>query len=502
MTAYDSLVEHLKETQLVGSINSLLGWDERTKLPKGGGAYRAEQMTYVSGLLHKMRTDPRVGDWLAEAEQQVGEQDPHSDQATVLREARRSFDKLTKLPQDLVENITRAEVEGQQAWVDARAADDFPAFAPYLKRIIELKRQQAEAIGYDDCIYDALMDDFEPGEKTSNVRSVLEGLREDLVPLVEAISESANRPDTSILTRSYPASAQESFGTMAAAAIGFDFERGRLDVTHHPFCTEMGPDDTRITTRYDEHFFPMAFFGILHEAGHGIYDQGLRGDHYGTGPGEYLSLGFHESQSRMWENQVGRSLPFWTHMYSKAQDNFDSLQDVALSDFYFAINNVQPSLIRVEADEVTYNLHIIIRFELEQAFMSGDVSVEDLPGAWSEKYQHYLGITPPNDADGVMQDIHWSAGLIGYFPTYSLGNLYAAQLFDKADEELGGLHQQFERGEFQPLKEWLVEKIHKPGRCYSASELIERVTGNPLSHSHLVDYLYGKLGPLYGIERP
>ena len=502
MTAYDSLVEHLKETQLVGSINSLLGWDERTKLPKGGGAYRAEQMTYVSGLLHKMRTDPRVGDWLAEAEQQVGEQDPHSDQATVLREARRSFDKLTKLPQDLVENITRAEVEGQQAWVDARAADDFPAFAPYLKRIIELKRQQAEAIGYDDCIYDAPMDDFEPGEKTSNVRSVLEGLREDLVPLVEAISESVNRPDTSILTRPYPASAQESFGTMAAAAIGFDFERGRLDVTHHPFCTEMGPDDTRITTRYDEHFFPMAFFGILHEAGHGIYDQGLRGDHYGTGPGEYLSLGFHESQSRMWENQVGRSLPFWTHMYSKAQDKFDSLQDVALSDFYFAINNVQPSLIRVEADEVTYNLHIIIRFELEQAFMSGDVSVEDLPGAWSEKYQHYLGITPPNDADGVMQDIHWSAGLIGYFPTYSLGNLYAAQLFNKADEELGGLHQQFERGEFQPLKEWLVEKIHKPGRCYSASELIERVTGDPLSHSHLVDYLYGKLGPLYGIEKP
>jgi carboxypeptidase Taq len=200
MTAFDSLVDHLKETQLVGSINSLLGWDERTKLPKGGGAYRAEQMTYVSGLLHKMRTDPRVGDWLAEAEQQVGEQDPHSDQATVLREARRSFEKLTKLPLDLVENITRAEVEGQQAWVDARAADDFPAFAPYLKRIIELKREQAEAIGYDDCIYDALMDDFEPGEKTSNVRSVLEGLREDLVPLVEAISESANRPDTSILT--------------------------------------------------------------------------------------------------------------------------------------------------------------------------------------------------------------------------------------------------------------------------------------------------------------
>ena len=289
---------------------------------------------------------------------------------------------------------------------------------------------------------------------------------------------------------------------MAAAAIGFDFDRGRLDVTHHPFCTEMGPDDTRITTRYDENFFPMAFFGILHEAGHGIYDQGLRGECYGTGPGEYLSLGFHESQSRMWENQVGRSRPFWNHMYSKAQQSFESLADVALDDFYFAINNVEPSLIRVEADEVTYNLHIIIRFELEQAFMSGDVSVDDLPGAWSEKYQHYLGISPPNDADGVMQDIHWSAGLIGYFPTYSLGNLYAAQLFDKADEELGGLHEQFARGEFQPLKDWLVEKIHKPGRCYSASQLIERVTGNPLSHHHLVNYLYGKLGPLYGVEQP
>ena len=272
-------------------------------------------------------------------------------------------------------------------------------------------------------------------------------------------------------------------------------------MTAHPFCSGLGPDDCRITTRFDEQFFPTAFFGILHEAGHGIYDQGLRTDLYGLPPSEAISLGIHESQSRMWENLVARSKPFWRHFYPAAQKAFPAaLKDVPLDGFYFAVNDVRPSLIRVEADEATYNLHILIRFELEQALLLDDLQVADLPGAWNEKYRQYLGVTPPSDADGVLQDIHWSAGLVGYFPTYSLGNLYAAQFFQQADADLGGLDAQFARGEFAPLAGWLREKIHQTGQRFTAAELVRRVTGKPLSHQALIEHLRGKLGPLYGLK--
>jgi carboxypeptidase Taq len=270
-------------------------------------------------------------------------------------------------------------------------------------------------------------------------------------------------------------------------------------VTAHPFCTSLGPHDCRITTRFDEHFFPTALFGILHEAGHGIYDQGLRTDWHGLPPGEAISLGIHESQSRLWENLVARSRPFWQHFYPAAQAKFPALADVALDDFYFAINHVEPSLIRVEADEATYNLHILIRFELEQALLADDLSVADLPAAWNEKYHEYLGITPTGDADGVLQDIHWAAGLVGYFPTYSLGNLYASQFFAAADAELGGLGPQFAAGEFGALRHWLGEKIHAVGQRFTAAELIERVSGKPLSHRPLIEHLRSKLAPLYGL---
>ncbi|MEX0977907.1 MAG: carboxypeptidase M32 [Pirellulales bacterium] len=280
-----------------------------------------------------------------------------------------------------------------------------------------------------------------------------------------------------------------------------DFRRGRLDVTAHPFCTELGPNDCRITTRYDEHFFNGAFFGTLHEAGHGIYDQGLRTDWYGLPPGEYVSLGIHESQSRLWENLVGRSRAFWQHFFPALQQAFPAaLSGVSLDGFYFAINDVRPSLVRVEADEATYNLHILVRFELEQALLKGDLPVSDLPGAWNEKYHQYLGIRPDSDSDGVLQDVHWSAGLVGYFPTYSLGNLYASQFFEQAEKDLGALAPQFARGEFAPLRRWLTENIHRHGRCFSAAELVQRITGKPLSHAPLIAHLRKKLGPLYGMK--
>jgi carboxypeptidase Taq len=330
---------------------------------------------------------------------------------------------------------------------------------------------------------------------------VLAELREALVPLVAEIAESGKQPDVSIVARRYPVDVQEKFSKLASAAIGFDYARGRVDTTAHPFCTGLGPNDCRITTRYEERFFNSAFFGTLHEAGHGIYDQGLRAEWYGLPPGEAISLGIHESQSRMWENLVGRSRAFWRHFYPQAQKLFpEALSDVSLDAFYFAINDVRPSLVRVEADEATYNLHILIRFELEQALLADEIPIADVPAAWNDKYQEYLGIRPPSAADGVLQDVHWSAGLVGYFPTYSLGNLYASQFFETADRELGGLDEQFARGEFEPLKDWLGGKIHRHGQCYSAAELVEKVTGKTLSPAPLMAHLRAKLAPLYGLN--
>ncbi|RIK82124.1 MAG: carboxypeptidase M32 [Planctomycetota bacterium] len=498
--ALESLCQHTRETALLNSAIETLAWDERTMLPERGGAYRAEQMTYLAGLVHRRRTDPRVGEWLAELATSDLAADLHSDAGATIRNLRREYDKQRKLPQKLVEALTRATVLGQQSWVAARKADRFADFAPQLAEIIKLSREKADALGYQQARYDALLDEYEPHAVTSEVARVLAGLRKELVPLVEGIVGGSRKPELSILKRHFPKTAQEKFGTEAAARIGFDFSRGRLDVTSHPFCTTLGPDDCRITTRYDERFFPSAFFGILHEAGHGIYEQGLRGDWFGLPPGEAISLGIHESQSRLWENLVGRGLPFWRHFYPQAQAAFpQALGDVPLDAFHFAINNVEPSLIRVEADEATYNLHILVRFELEQALINDDLSIGDLPGAWNEKYQSYLGIKPPADAVGVMQDIHWSAGLVGYFPTYSLGNLYAAQFFELADKEIGPLDEQFAGGEFRPLREWLREKIHRHGKCYTAAELVKNATGKPLSHDALMTRLRGTLGGLYGV---
>jgi carboxypeptidase Taq len=470
-------------------------------MPPAAGDYRAEQMTFLTGLAHQKRTSPRLGELLGELAASGLMKEPHNDQAATIRELKRQYDKRIKLPQSLVEELTRASVLGQQAWVKARQDDDFATFAPHGEKLFHLKRQQAECLGYGEHPYDALLDDFEPDAKTADVANVLEQLRGELVPLVQAIIESGRKAPVEILHREYAAAAQEAFGKAAAAAIGFDFQRGRLDVTHHPFCSGMGPHDCRITTRYDERFFGTAFFGILHEAGHGIYDQGLRPDWFGLPPGNYLSLGIHESQSRMWENLVGRSRAFWQHFFPQLQGAFPAaVGDVKLDAFFWAINHVEPSLIRVEADEATYNLHIIIRFELEQALLSQDLAVGDLPGAWREKYQKYLGVEPAGDADGCLQDIHWSAALIGYFPTYSLGNLYASQFFEQADRDLGGLAGMFSRGEFDPLKNWLNQMIHHRGQCYTASELVQLVTGEPLSHAPLMRHLRGKLGPLYGLE--
>ena len=329
---------------------------------------------------------------------------------------------------------------------------------------------------------------------------MFQALRDDLIPLVEAIQSAPRKPDLTIMHRDYSEDRQESFGKMAAAAIGFDFESGRLDETTHPFCSGLGPGDTRITTRYDRNEFNQAFFGILHEAGHGLYDQGLVTEHWGTPAGEAVSLGIHESQSRMWENFVGRSPSFWRYFYPKLKEVFpEALSDVSEEAFVFAVNDVRPSTIRVEADEVTYNLNILLRFEMEMALIDDGLSVDDIPEVWNQKFEHFFGFAIKDDTEGCLQDIHWSGGGIGYFPTYTLGNLYGAQFFDSAKDEIGDLDAQFAAGEFEPLKVWMTEKIYSQGMRYLPNDLVQEVTGKPLGHEPLIGHLKRKYFELYGL---
>lgn len=497
---YETVCRQTRQAALLDSIVALLDWDERTVMPEAAGEYRAEQSARISRLVHERWIDPQFGQALAALAQGPLAADPASDQAVNILRLKRRQERRARLPSDLVEELTRATVLGQQAWREARRKNDFAVLRPQLEKILALKRQQADLLGYPQTRYDALLDDYEPEMLTAEVGRVLAGLRQELVPMVAAIRDASRRPDTSILARSFPAAAQEALGREAAAQIGFDFARGRLDETIHPFCTTLGPHDCRITTRYDERHFNQAFFGILHEAGHGIYEQGLRADQFGLPLGQAASLGVHESQSRLWENMVGRSLAFWRHFYPSARRHFAAaLGDVPLEAFHFAVNDVRPSLVRVEADEATYNLHILVRFELETALISGDLTVADLPGAWAEQYQKYLGIRPASDLEGVLQDIHWSSGLIGYFPTYTLGNLIAAQLVAQADADLGGLENLMGQGQFAPLGDWLRTRVHRHGERYRGTQLVEHVTGRPLSHAPLVAYLRRKLAPLYGV---
>lgn len=487
---YELVCRHVRETTLLVACESALGWDERTMLPPAATEYRADQLAYLAGLIHRRRVDRELGKWLEELAASPLAADRHSVVGTNIRELKRTYDRATQLPQTLVEELSRTASLGQHVWEQARKNNDYASFAPILKKMYHLKRAQADAYGWQECRYDALLDDYEPGERTANLTHVLLRLRDALIPLVATLAARDRTLDTSMLHRRFPIDRQVQFGRTVAEAIGFNFNRGRLDVTAHPFCTNLGPNDTRLTTRYDEHNLSSALFSTLHEAGHGIYDQGLPGDQYGLPAGEAISLGIHESQSRMWENLVGRSAAFWRNFFPQAQATFaESLGDVTAKQFHAAVNEVRPSLIRTEADETTYNLHILIRFELEQALLNEELSVEELPGVWRDKYHGYLGIQPPDDRDGCLQDVHWSAGLIGYFPTYTLGNLYAAQFFAAADRDLGGVHAQFERGEFSPLKDWLAERIHRHGQCYSAAELVEQVTGAPLSHEPLIQHL-------------
>lgn len=498
---FQELTELLRTAELLGSCGHVLGWDEQTYMPAGGAEHRANQLSLLAGLTHERKVSPRIGELLHDLETSGQLGDPDGDIAANVREARRSYDRATKLPRRLVEEITHTTTLAQQAWVKAKEDASFPVFLPWLEKMIGLKREEAQVIGYGNGIpYDALLDDYEPGMTSAEVAAVFQPLREELVRLVSAIQASSKKAPVDLLEQFYPVTAQQVFSEGAAKRIGFDFQRGRIDKSAHPFCSGFGPGDCRLTTRYHDHHFPSAFFGVLHEAGHGIYEQGLPTDQYGMPLGNSVSLGIHESQSRMWENFVGRSRSFWDYFFPYAKQAFPgALSQVSLNDFYFAVNDVRPSFIRVEADEATYGLHIMLRFELEQKLISGDLQPKDVPSAWNELFTQSFQITPPDDAKGCLQDIHWSGGLLGYFPTYALGNLYAAQFFDAAKKDLGDLPAQFSKGQFEPLKQWLNENIHRHGRRYPARKLVERVTGKPLSHAPYIQHLAAKYTELYDL---
>lgn len=502
-TAYDQLLTHARETSLLGSSASLLGWDQETFMPPGGITYRGKQLAQLARFTHRMRTDPRVGDWLAACEGDddlVG--DPLSVAAVNMRELRVAYDKATKLPDDLVAQISETSSTAKAEWAAARKENNYARFKPWLKKLINLNLRKAECFGWaaDGEPWDALADHYETGMTAASVAEVLTPLRDRLVPLLDEILGSTTGPSNAFNEIKLPIDRQMMFVKDIAASIGFDFSRGRLDISSHPFCSGTHCNDTRMTTRFHADNVNDALGSTMHESGHGIYNQGLPFEHIGTPMGEPVGLSIHESQSRMWENQVGRSAAFWQWCYPKLAEHFG--KDVAHlteQEVYGGANRVSAGLIRVEADEATYNLHIMIRFEIERQLCNQSLSVDDLPEAWNARYKEYLNIDVPDDARGCMQDIHWSMGAIGYFPTYTMGNLYAAQFFEEANEQLGDLSAMFARGEFTPLRNWLNEKIHAQGKRYRSAELVEVVTGKPLSAEPLMRHLEGKLRPLYGI---
>lgn len=492
------------EIQLLQHTNAVLGWDQETLMPQEAISERSEQLSLLGGIIHERETSSEIGDLLGKLgagdENPLGSEELEPSDRAFVRAVYQDYVRLTRIPVDLVRRLTKKASVGQAAWAKARQDSDFAAFAPHLNDLIELALETSECLGYTDHPYDALLDQYEPGMTTADVAGVFAELKEGLVPLVAAIAD-AQQVNDRVLKREYPEELQETFGREVLKAIGFSGDRGRLDTSVHPFTTSLGSDDVRLTTRYDRSHFPTSLFGIIHEGGHGMYEQGFDRAYHGTRLADGTSLGIHESMSRFWENVVGRSRPFWEHYYPRFRQLFpEQTEDVDLDEFYRAINKVEPSLIRVEADEVTYSLHIILRFELEQQMVSKSVSTNDLPDAWRSLSKDLLGIVPERDADGVLQDIHWSMGGIGYFPTYALGNVYGLQFVGAMKAQLHEFDALLRAGELAPVKAWLDENIHRHGRAKLPKELCMDISGAELSAKPFLAYLRNKYREIYRLS--
>src|SRR5215211_2686253 len=498
-TSNDTL-RHLRDRlATISDLNSaaaLLHWDQETYMPQAGVSLRAEQLSTRSRLAHEMLVSEETGRLLDAAEPQ----DPDSEEHALHRLARRDYDRATRLPARLVAELSRARSLAQPVWARARAESDWEAFTPQLERILVLVRESAEYLGYEDHPYDALLDLYEPGTKTSLLREMFDGLKAELVPMIRRLPSDEDR--SLPLHGTFDEEKQEGFGRTIITAFGYDWARGRQDRVVHPFCISLGgPEDVRITTRFEEAWLSPALFATIHEAGHALYEQGVDPAYSRTPLAGGTSMGVHESQSRLWENLVGRSRDFWGHYYPGLQESFpEALGHIDVENFYRAINEAKPSEIRVEADELTYNLHVLLRFELELELLDGGLSVADLPDAWNTKMEEYLDLRPGSAAKGVLQDVHWSAGLFGYFPTYSLGNVLSVQLFDAAVARHPEIAGQIGDGEFGTLLGWLQENIYRHGSRYDPEDLVERATGRPLDPDPYLRYLKTKFGELYGLS--
>jgi carboxypeptidase Taq len=492
------LRERLAVPSHLRQATALLTWDEATYLPPAGADGRGRQVATLARLAHDHLVDGGMVDLVAELEADANGGRLGADDVALVRETRRHLDRDLRVPGDLIAALARQQVRGRGAWARARAAADFAAFAPELRTMVALQRERAAALDASVPAYDALHDLYERGSTAEAVERVFGPLRGEIAGLVREIQASPVRPDATILEREFPEAAQEAFVTATARAMGYDFERGRLDRTTHPFATRIGPGDVRITTRYHPRQLAQALFATIHEAGHGMYEQNLPAEHADTPLFEAASLAFHESQSRLWENLIGRSAAFWQGAYGQLRAAFPgTLDDVPEAAFVAAVNDVRPSFIRVEADEVTYHLHVMLRFELERGLIDGSLDVADVPAAWNALHAELLGVTPPDDRQGCLQDVHWSMGLFGYFPTYTLGTLLSVQLWQAMAEDLGDLDGLVREGDFAPVLAWLVEKVHRHGSRYTPAELIERITGGPASAEPYLQYVRAKYGALY-----
>jgi carboxypeptidase Taq len=503
-SSLDQLKERMGQLSDLGHALSLAHWDQQTMMPPRGAQARAEALGTLSRIRHEIFSDDETGRLLDRAAAELEGVDPDGDDARMVTLVRRRWDKGRRVSPELAAEMAQAASMGQEAWIEARQHADFASFAPYLERNLDLARRYIDCqsgSGSYGCAYDVMLDDFEPQMSTGEVSKLFTALKSEIVPMIATLAAAAPHPEDPPVDAEFPVAQQRILVSEVLALMGWSPEGWRMDDTVHPFASRIGVGDVRITTRWDPRYFPMGLYGAMHECGHGLYEAGIP-DHLRRSPiGSTESLSLHESQSRLWENMVGRSRAFCTVLAPRiAALAGGELADVDADGLYRSVNRVKRSFIRVEADEATYALHIVLRFELEQALVDGALTVAELPEAWNARFEEYLGLRVTDDADGVLQDVHWSAGLIGYFPTYALGNLIAGQLWERAHKQLGDLDDQLTAGDLEPLRDWLAEHVHRHGSKFPTAELLEREAGGPISVGPFIDYLKAKLGDVYGID--
>jgi len=493
----ESFRERMNQIKHYEEALGVLYWDLRTGAPRKGMDARSAAIGTLSGQVFGLQTAPELGEWLSELERPEVHSQLDEINQRLITETRKDYDRSVKIPPKLHQEYVVLTSQAESLWEEAKEKGDYAAFEPYLDKIITYNNQFIDLWGPGATRYDTLLDMYEPGMTTAELDQVFGGLREKLVPLSAAIAASPHQPERDFLDQSYNKEAQKKFSLFILEQLGFDFAAGRLDESAHPFATGLSTGDVRITTRYLQDDVTSALFGTIHECGHAMYEQNIMKELEGTPLCTGTSMGIHESQSRFWENVIGRSKPFWSRYYGDLQQQFPGQLNVPVEDFYRATNVVRPSLIRIEADELTYNLHIIIRYEMEKLIFNEGAKASDLPALWNEKYKEYLGVVPKHDGEGVLQDVHWSGGAFGYFPSYSLGNMYAAQMTDTMERELPNMWDLVGRGELHPIRDWLIERVYRYGKLRTPSELITAITGKSLDPQYLVTYLERKYKDIY-----